>query len=81
MNRFDVLQLSKGSIVKIISLDNKEYVGIFECMRHSDINSDASFYALITYGRRSMWTPIDRISHQMTQEQFKAWVESKQQKS
>ena len=81
MNRYEVSELKKGAIVKIIAHDNQEYVAIFNYPRFTDTSHDASEVALITFGRQNKWIDVKHIKHQMTADEFKAWVESKQQKS
>jgi hypothetical protein len=80
MNRYEVKELKKGAIVKVIAPDKQEYVGIFNYPRFTDTSHNASGVALVTFGRQSKWIDVKHISHQMTQDEFKQWVESKQQK-
>ena len=79
MNRYEVKELKEGAIVKVIT-PGKEYVGVFNYPRFTDTSHDASEFALITFGRQSKWVDAKQISHQMTQDEFKAWIQSKQQK-
>jgi hypothetical protein len=81
MNRYEVSELKTGAIVMVVAPDKQEYVGIFNYPRFTDTSHDASGVALVTFGRQSKWIDVKYISHQMTQDEFKAWVESKQQKS
>jgi hypothetical protein len=80
MNRYEVKELKAGAIVMVVAQDKQEYVGIFNYPRFTDTSHNASDFALITFGRQNKWIDVKHIKHQMTQEQFKAWVESKQQK-